>query len=134
MGEFLGTAAILFLLCWVWVGGYLADGVVWILSRVLPRNANETSVAVGIGVAVLLIGIVVAVSTHGGGGQSGAYVGGVIAGAGLYVAVRLPSKTRAQRSARPVPRAAGAGPLLCPQCEVLLGRDGRCARCGTTAH
>lgn len=93
MLQFLGAAAITFLLCWIWVGGYLADFVVWLVSKFTPESSNEQNLAYAIGGGFLVLGIIAAVSTA----DAGSALGGLIAGAGLYVAVRLPNKIRGDR-------------------------------------
>lgn len=94
MGTFLIAAAGTFALCWVWVGGYVADLVIWIISKFVSDNTNEANLAIGIGVATTVLGIVLGIMT---GGDAGAGVAGIITGIGVYVAVRLPNKVRRKR-------------------------------------
>lgn len=103
MIEFLIAAAVVFGLCWVWVGGYVADFVVWLISTLTPNSSNETNVAYVVSGAALVFGIVVAMATSGNAGSS---LGGAVAGAGLYVAARLPSRIRRNRDAAEVKAAS----------------------------
>lgn len=130
MGGFLGAAAITFILCWVWVGGYLADAVIWLLSKLMPPSADETMVGVVIGLCSVVAGAVVAFNA-----ESGPILGSLIAGSGLYVAVRLPSATR-RNSGKATPRPAGETRQLpddelairCPRCEQTLEGGLTCSR------
>lgn len=94
MLEFLIAAGLIFFLCWVWVGGYLADFVVWLISKLTPDSSDETTLAYVVSGAALVLGIIVAVATS---GKSGSYLGGAVAGAGAYVGVRLPGRIRNNR-------------------------------------
>lgn len=97
MLEFLAAAAVVFAACWIWVGGYLADFVVWLISKLTPSSSNETNLAYALAGIFFVLGIVVAMNTE---GKAGSTLGGAVAGAGLYVAVRLPGKIRDKRAAR----------------------------------
>lgn len=97
MLEFLVAAAVVFVACWVWIGGYLADFVVWLVSKLTPSSSNETNLAFVLAGIFFVLGVVVAMNTE---GKAGSTLGGAVAGAGLYIAVRLPGKIRNQRAAR----------------------------------
>lgn len=98
MLQFLMVAAVMFGLCWVWVGGYLADFVIWVISKVTPNSTNEQGLAYVVGAVFLALGIIAALATRN--GSVGPTLGGAIAGAGLYIAVRLPGKIRNNRLRR----------------------------------
>lgn len=97
MLEFLGAAAATFVLCWVWVGGYVADLVIWLISKLTPQSSSETNLAYAIAAIFTVLGIIAAATTS---GTTGSVLGGAIVGAGAYIAVRLPGKIRGQREAR----------------------------------
>lgn len=98
MWEFLMALGGMFVLCWIWVGGYLADFVVWLVSMLTPEEANERALAVILGVLFFFGGVIAAVNTND--STVGPVLGGAIAGAGLYIAVRLPGKIKRRRAAR----------------------------------
>lgn len=95
MLTFLGVAAGMFVLCWIWVGGYIADFVIWVISKFVGDSTNEKNVAIGVGVVAAVIGIIVAVA---GRGDASAGLGGGILGVGAYIAVRLPGKVNEKRA------------------------------------
>ena len=96
--EFLTALGAMFVLCWIWVGGYLADFVVWLVSKLTPDAANERALAVILGVLFFIGGIIAAASSND--SMAGPLLGGAITGVGLYIAVRLPGKIRRRRAAR----------------------------------
>ncbi len=95
MVLFIASALIVFVACWVYVGGYIVDMVIWIISKLTPDTANETNLAYIIGGGSCVVGMVVGLSMAD--SDSGPIVGGFIAGVGMYIAVRLPSKIRVKR-------------------------------------
>lgn len=107
MIPFLTATFGMFVLCWIWIGGYLADLAIWLISKFTPKSSNETNLAYVFGVAFFLIGIVVAAVTK---GQTGPTAGGAIAGAGLYVAVRLPGKVRSNRIHKAAKNGSASAP------------------------
>ncbi|MDR1421661.1 MAG: hypothetical protein LBI64_02210 [Coriobacteriales bacterium] len=105
MIEFLVAAAVAFGLCWVWVGGYIADFFIWIISKLTPDTSDEKLIAFVAAGIFLIIGIIAAVTQ---GQESGAIIGGAIVGVGAYVAVRLPGKIRVKRENKAAKSAARA--------------------------
>lgn len=97
MLEFLAGATATFGLCWIWIGGYVADVVIWLVSKLTPQSSNEKNLAYTVAGIFLVLGLIVAATTS---GSAGSTLGGAVAGAGLYIAVRLPGKIRGQRAAR----------------------------------
>ena len=93
--AFLGAAVAAFVLCWIWVGGYVADFAIWLISKFVSTQANEKNVAIGVGVGAVVLGIIVA--TVWSYNNAAAGLGGLIAGVGAYIAVRLPGKVREKR-------------------------------------
>jgi hypothetical protein len=104
MIEFLGAAVGVFLIMWVWVGGYVADFVVWLVSKLTPNSSNEVNIALVIASVFVVLGVIVAL-TQGGvttsrGVTPSSVMGGSLAGFGSYIAVRLPGKVRRNREAK----------------------------------
>lgn len=102
MFEFLFGAAILFGGCWIWVGGYVADLVIWIVSRFVTESVDEKKVAIGIGVVFAVLGIFTAFAVE---SNTSSLAGGGIAGIGLYIAARVPEKVRERRLIEAIKRA-----------------------------
>lgn len=112
LGFLIGAAA-MFFLCWIWIGGYLADFVVWVIAKLTPDSSNERALAYVLGGAFVILGVIVAFQVAA--TSVGTFGGGMIAGAGLYVAVRLPGRIRRNRAAKaasepPTPPPAPAWP------------------------
>lgn len=101
LGGFLLMTVCAFAACWIWVGGYIADFVIWIVSKLVPDEANEVTVAVILGAVFGVVGIIVAVAIP----EAGPVLGGLIVGVGAYIAVRLPFKVQNKRFARLVESA-----------------------------
>lgn len=99
LGFLIGAAA-MFVVCWIWVGGYLADFVIWLVAKLTPNSANERLLAYGISIAFVLFGLIIAATTKDSEAAPAAYLGGAVAGVGLYIAVRLPGKIRRNRAKR----------------------------------
>ncbi|MDR0817404.1 MAG: DUF5050 domain-containing protein [Clostridiales Family XIII bacterium] len=96
MLEFLGTLVAAFALCLLWIGGYLVDFLVWIISKIIPASAKEKIVGVVIGVIGFVIGF--AIAAIGGFDENAACLpGGLVAGVGIYIAILLPSRVRRKR-------------------------------------
>jgi uncharacterized membrane protein YfcA len=89
MFEFLGGALAGFILCLFWVGGYVVDFVIWLVSKLVPPSA-ATTVGIVIGIVGVIAGIFVAFSVQ----EAGAVGGGVVVGIGLYMAAFTPKKVR----------------------------------------
>jgi hypothetical protein len=107
MIEFFIAAAAAFALCWVWVGGYLADFLIWIISKLTPDTSNERNLAYIVAGIFLVIGIIVAaVQSQSSGASIAGAMGGAIAGVGAYIAVRLPSKIRVKRENKAIKTGA----------------------------
>lgn len=114
LGFLIGAAA-MFFLCWIWIGGYLADFVVWVIAKLTPDSSNERALAYILGGAFVILGVIVAFQVAA--TSVGTFGGGMIAGAGLYVAVRLPGRIRRNRAAKaasqpPTPPPAPAWPQV----------------------
>jgi hypothetical protein len=106
MVEFIVVAAAAFGLCWVWVGGYLADFFIWIISKLTPDTSDEKTLAYVVAGIFLAFGIVIAVIQS---QQNGASIGGLVVGIGAYIAVRLPGKIRVKRENKAIKRASSQG-------------------------
>lgn len=116
MVEFLLAVGGTFLLMWIWVGGYVADFVIWIVSKLTPSTANEGVLAGVIGGAFLILGLVQTATIHD--SKAAPVVGGAIVGLGLYIAVRVPGKIRRNRAARDLAARAqqpSTTPPIAPQ-------------------
>lgn len=105
MLEFIGAAVVMFVACWIWIGGYVADFVIWLVSKFVTSNTNETNVAIGIGVIFGVLGLIIAFTTE----DAGSVAGGGIVGIGAYIAARLPGKVLSKRAAQEAKRSKGQG-------------------------
>ena len=94
---FLGAIVGTFILCIIWVGGYLADLLIWIISKFVPDSANEGSVSRILGAILGVIGIIMALTAGFYSESSRTIGGGVLAGVGVYIAVFAPGRIRANR-------------------------------------
>jgi len=98
MITFLTAAVIVFVLCWIWVGGYIADFVIWIISKFVSSESNEKTIAVIIGAVAAVLGVVIALLGIKADNDVSSALGGFVLGVGAYIAVRLPRQVRRKRA------------------------------------
>jgi hypothetical protein len=97
MDSFLITTVVAFVICLFWIGGFLVDFIVWIISKIVPASAKENTVGVVIGVIAIVVGFIIA-AIGGFDAEAASLPGGLVAGIGIYIAVFLPSKVRSRRA------------------------------------
>ncbi len=89
---FLATIVITFVTCWVYMGGYLADFVIWVISKLTRGTTDEKTVSCAVGGLSVVLGTVFGIASNDFG-----LIAGFTMGVGLYIAVRVPKRIQANR-------------------------------------